>query len=75
MIDSAGKPAAGLMTKHVNWRGDYDECVGVKAVSNISEPPYEFNGKYCTITVGSEPVVINPVCIGFIYHINFDRCP
>ncbi|CAC5408229.1 unnamed protein product [Mytilus coruscus] len=61
MIDAAGKPVAGLMSMKLKWRGDYDECVGVSAVSHISKPPYKFNGKYCTVSVGYGKLPINPI--------------
>ncbi|XP_076091676.1 nose resistant to fluoxetine protein 6-like [Mytilus galloprovincialis] len=56
MVDAAGKPEAGLMSMKLKWRGDYDECVGVRAVSQ-----YKFNGKYCSVSVGYGKLPINPI--------------
>ncbi|CAG2252383.1 unnamed protein product [Mytilus edulis] len=56
MVDAAGKPEAGLMSMKLKWRGDYDECVGVRAVSQ-----YKFNGKYCLVSVGYGKLPINPI--------------
>ncbi|XP_045202055.2 nose resistant to fluoxetine protein 6-like [Mercenaria mercenaria] len=56
MVDSMGKPGTDLMDFSLNWAGNFDECVAIKAESYTDpvakeglEHPY--TGKYCTATV------------------------
>ena len=55
VVDAAGKPPSGLMNFKLNWFGDYEECVAVKAD--------DFNGQYCLATFWivavQNPVIVN----------------
>ena len=46
VLDSWGRPEAGLLTGVTNWIGDYSECTSSKSISKDS--PSQFQGKYCT---------------------------
>ena len=46
VLDSWGRPEAGLLTGVTNWIGDYGECTSSKSISQDS--PSQFQGKYCT---------------------------
>jgi hypothetical protein len=46
VIDAMGKPESGFAEGNLKWLGDYQECVGIKAVTDGKEL---FTGKYCKI--------------------------
>ena len=46
VLDSWGRPEAGLLTGVTNWIGDYGECTSSKSISQDSQS--QFQGKYCT---------------------------
>lgn len=46
MLDSFGKPSAGLLTGNLNWMGDFDECVNANTGSDAS---VVFSGQYCKL--------------------------
>ena len=51
-----GKPASGLMDFHINWVGEWEECISVQATKydnpvNKTEPSHPYNGKYCIASV------------------------
>ena len=46
MLDSWGRPEAGLLTGVTNWIGDYGECTSAKSISQDLQS--QFQGKYCT---------------------------
>ncbi|XP_053380232.1 nose resistant to fluoxetine protein 6-like [Mercenaria mercenaria] len=56
MVDAMGKPGTGLMDYSLNWAGNFDECVAIKA-DRYTDPvakeglEHPYTGKYCTATV------------------------
>ncbi|KAF6036923.1 hypothetical protein EB796_004767 [Bugula neritina] len=79
LIDSWGKPGAGITQLNINWLGDFDECMGVKSYYNTSigptDPysymPHSFVGRYCGLGAVVGPPTVG---LGIPVGINVGSC-
>ena len=51
MLDSDGQIPPGLLEGNVNWIGNYEQCLSVKAsgknISSLGAAKHDFDGRYC----------------------------
>jgi hypothetical protein len=58
VLDTFGKPPSGIIEGNLLWLGEYSECI------NISQPFYNWHGKYCYISKPTDPM--NPLAFAIV---------
>ena len=61
VVDSFGKPGAGLALANTLMLGSYSECV------NITSPDGHIEGKYCVSEFKVQHLYVFSIFIGFVY--------
>ncbi|KAK7495729.1 hypothetical protein BaRGS_00012949 [Batillaria attramentaria] len=59
MVDAMGKLGPALLLGNLRWPGAYDECVNVRAKTDVTSHP-EFSGQYCDAVISLDLVPLFP---------------